>query len=78
MQVSESGSHLEGVQLVSLLLEAADNFTDEAALDAVRLDHDVGLLHGTAERRRGVTCEGGSSGTNGWHAHEVVVVIWWL
>jgi hypothetical protein len=29
-----------------LLLESGDDLTDQASLDAVRLDHDVGLLSG--------------------------------
>ena len=37
--------HLHGAEVESLLLEAGDDLTDEAALDAVGLDHDVSLLH---------------------------------
>lgn len=36
--------HLQGDKLVATLLEAADDGGDEAALNAVRLDHDEGLL----------------------------------
>jgi len=40
--VSSAGcGELHGNQLVALLLEAFDDFTDEASLDAVRLDHNV-------------------------------------
>jgi hypothetical protein len=38
------GSELEGSDLEAALLEAGDDLTDETALDAVRLDHDVSLL----------------------------------
>lgn len=34
--------HLEGGDLVTAVLEALDDLTDNAALDAVGLDHDVG------------------------------------
>ena len=39
--ISARCGELHGNQLVTLLLEAFDDFTDEAPLDAVRLDHDV-------------------------------------
>lgn len=39
-------SHLEGNKLVPARLETTKNLRDESALDAVRLDHDEGLLGG--------------------------------
>lgn len=38
--------YLESGELVPLLLEASDDLAHQVALDAVRLDHDVGALHG--------------------------------
>ena len=38
--------HLHAAEEETLLLEALDDGADEAALDAVGLDHDVGLLGG--------------------------------
>ena len=45
---------LHGNKLESLALEAADNLANESALDAVRLDHDVGAFgsHLSFGRRR--------------------------
>jgi hypothetical protein len=37
--------HLEAAEEEALGLEALDDGADETALDAVGLDHDVGLLH---------------------------------
>lgn len=39
--LAAGGGELHGDELVALLLEAGDNFSDEAALDAIGLDHDV-------------------------------------
>ena len=36
--------HLHGDQLVSLLFEPLDDITDDAPVDAIRLDHDEGSL----------------------------------
>ena len=38
------GHELHGLELEALVLETADDVADEPALDAVRLDHDVGAL----------------------------------
>ena len=35
------GDELHGEELVSLLFETFDDFSDEATLDSVGLDHDV-------------------------------------
>ena len=40
------GHHLHAAEVEPLGLEPRDDGADEAALDAVRLDHDVRLLHG--------------------------------
>ena len=40
--------YLECGELVALLLEASDDLAHQVALHAVRLDHDVGALHGAA------------------------------
>jgi hypothetical protein len=42
MRAGEKRAH----QLEALLLETGDDLGDEAALDAVRLDHDEGALAG--------------------------------
>jgi hypothetical protein len=39
-------TNLHGDQLVATSLEALDNLANEAALNAIRLDHNVRLLHG--------------------------------
>jgi hypothetical protein len=39
------GSQLHGLQLEALGLEASDDIANKAALDAIRLDHDVSTLH---------------------------------
>lgn len=37
---------LQSAQVEALLLETLDDLCNEATLDAIRLDHDVSLLHG--------------------------------
>jgi len=50
---------LQGLEVEALLLETADDLTNEAPLDAVRLDHDEGALHcGDCKRALG-PCLGG-------------------
>jgi len=47
LQVLLAGGHeLHGGEPEALLLEALDDFANEATLDAVGLDHDVGALGG--------------------------------
>ena len=47
LQVLHGGlHHLHGDQLETLLLKARDNLSNQATLDAVRLDHDEGPLGG--------------------------------
>ena len=41
----------DGQQLVAAALEARDDFADQAALHAVRLDHDVRAFHADESRR---------------------------
>lgn len=45
MVLLHMGTHLEGEELVSLLLEASDDLAHKVALHAVGLDHDVSALH---------------------------------
>ena len=47
LQVLHGGlHHLHGDQLETLLLKARDDLSNQATLDAVRLDHDEGPLGG--------------------------------
>ena len=57
---------LHGDELESLLFEPLDDVTDEAAVDAVGLDHDEGPLavgHGEAEEETGGIQRGGDGAT---------------
>ena len=49
--LTAGGGELHGDKLVALLLEAGDDFSDEAALDAIGLDHDVCSAYVEEEHR---------------------------
>ena len=49
---------LEGDELEALLLEALDNLADQLAVDAIGLDHDVGLFIGHVCFDGGGLCRG--------------------
>ena len=58
--------HLQGSELEALLLKALDDLADQATLDAVGLDHNVGALASHVERevgwQKGLGREGRKSG----------------
>lgn len=46
-----SVGHLESGNLVATVLEALDDLADQAALNAVRLDHDVSCKSSKCQKR---------------------------
>jgi hypothetical protein len=57
LEVGLAGSdQLDGDELEAAVLEAGDDGTDEATLDAIRLDGDEGLLAGVGHFGGGSVC----------------------